>query len=108
MTTIEELIGANFAVEKDEEAITAIIKIDIKKIAVLSGLLEAFAALYGWTPTVIVDGVEVENPVKCYEKCRDIIVGFVNEIGASIINSQIDKQAAIQKKAIQESFGINS
>lgn len=108
MVTVQELIDSEFAVNKDDDTITAIIKFDLKKSAVDAGILEDFAKLYGWTPTVTVDGVETDNPVKCQTKCREVIVGFVNDVAGAIVNNRINTAADLQKAQIKAAFGINS
>jgi hypothetical protein len=100
MTTVQDLLDAGNAVALDEFTVELAPKIAVRKVAIESGGIEDFAAMFGWTPTIIVNGVEVPNPKSAYEKCREVIADFTRQIFVAIITNKVNATAEAQKAAI--------
>ncbi len=60
-------------------------------------LVLAFAAQYNWTPTIMQDGVEVENPKSAIDNWRECTARYWSDV----LNSYTRAQAI---KAAEESF----
>jgi hypothetical protein len=104
MSKSEDLIAAGIVTINPDDATEVLfnIGIHVKKAAIDADGLEAFAGMYGWTPT-IPDPTDptlpqIPNPVVVTDKCRSIIVNFVRDVFAAAISKQIDEQAQAQKE----------
>ena len=91
------MLDAGIVIQDPERADRVVfnVPIFIPKVAVDQGGFEAFAAAYGWTPTVLdADQVEIVNPQPAYDKAVDVIWNFVRDV----FKAQMLKQAEIQAR----------